>query len=791
MIPFQFGTGERQSAMTQAYRNVDGTNNNPLDPSVGQAQGTLHRILDPDYGDGISSLAGALRPSARQISNDVYDQNGSIPNAAGYSDFLWIWGQFLDHDISLTKTSASEDEEAPIPVPAGDPFFDPTNSGMETIGFSRSVFDPATGTDAANPRQQINDITPFIDASNVYGSNAVRALALRAEDGRMKVSDGELLPFNVDGMPYAMGSSPTMFVAGDERANENVALSSMQTLFVREHNRLVTEFEQANPDWDAETLYQEARRIVEAEIQAITYNEFLPKLLGHDALDEYDGYDATISPQIANVFSTAAYRLGHTMLSSTIYRFDEDGSENSFGHLSLRDAFFQPDRLVSEGGIDAILRGGGAGKAEAIDAKIIDDVRNFLFGPPGAGGFDLVSLNLQRGRDHGLDDYNSMREAYGLARVSTFAEITSDVALQNTLESLFGTVDNIDVYVGGLSEDAKPGSQLGELFHTALVEQFTRLRDGDAFWHESRLHADEVAMIRSTTLSDIIEWNSGVETMQDDVFKALTRLVGTKEDDFLLAGDDAELVLGLDGKDTMIASSSAGEMHGGGGNDILYGMEADDWLVGDDDDDQLHGEAGKDHLYGGAGNDFIHAGMGDDTIDGGADDDYIVTGSGADRVFFSTGADVVDDFDVLNDVIDFSHFASISSTNDLTINSFPSGTLLTGPDGDSLWLINVTSSADIAMDFGPLVHEYSGPDQSVLAGTAGDDIFNNSDGTQYIFAHLGVDTIKVDGSRADYTVAPTLDNTGYVMWSDTEVDLLWDMERIEFVDDTLDLDPVV
>ena len=139
-------------------------------------------------------------------------------------------------------------------------------------------------------------------------------------------------------------------------------------------------------------------------------------------------------------FSTAAFRLGHTMLSSTIHRVDEDGSENSFGNLALLDAFFRPDRLVTEGGVDALFRGAATSKSEAIDTQIIDDVRNFLFGPPGSGGFDLAALNIQRGRDHGLDDYNAYREAYGLQKVTTFAEITSDVALQIKLEELFGTV---------------------------------------------------------------------------------------------------------------------------------------------------------------------------------------------------------------------------------------------------------------------------------------------------------------------------------------------------------------
>ena len=77
--------------------------------------------------------------------------------------------------------------------------------------------------------------------------------------------------------------------------------------------------------------------------------------------------------------------------------------------------------MTDEGGIAPVLRGLAAQVQQSVDTQIVPDVRNFLFGPPGAGGLDLASLNIQRGRDHGLSDYNSMREASG-------QEIGDDVA---------------------------------------------------------------------------------------------------------------------------------------------------------------------------------------------------------------------------------------------------------------------------------------------------------------------------------------------------------------------------
>src|SRR6202011_2516467 len=102
-----------------------------------------------------------------------------------------------------------------------------------------------------------------------------------------------------------------LFLTGDVRGNENVLLVSIETLFVREHNRLADQFAAEHPEWTDEQLYQAARQVVGAEIESITYNEFLPALLGPGALPAYVGYDPSINPGIANEFSTAAFRVGH------------------------------------------------------------------------------------------------------------------------------------------------------------------------------------------------------------------------------------------------------------------------------------------------------------------------------------------------------------------------------------------------------------------------------------------------------------------------------------------------
>ena len=520
----QAGPAPTPAPIETADRAIDGRFNNLLDPEMGAAHTPLLRRLPADYADGVAALAGADRPSPRAISNAVHAQLEDRPNRLGASDFLWQWGQFLDHDLDLTE-GADPAEPAPIPVPTGDPFFDPDGTGTATIAFNRSIWDGASGSDPTNPRAQINEITGWIDGSNVYGSDPVRAEALRTNDGtgRLATSEGDLLPFNTAGLPNAGGSDATLFLAGDPRANEQVGLLAMHTLFVREHNRIVERLAERHPEWTGDVLYRKARQRVIALLQVITFREFLPALLGPRALSRYEGYDDQVDARIANAFSTAAYRFGHSALSPTLLRLDASGAEIPSGHLSLRDAFFRPDRLVTEGGIDPILRGLAAQTCQAIDAHVIDDVRNFLFGPPGAGGFDLPSLNIQRGRDHGLPSYNDAREALGFTRAASFDEINPDPAIASALASVYDTADDVDLWTGGLAEAPLEDGHLGETFAAIVLEQFEALRDGDRFWYTRVLTPQEIERVESTRLSDVIRANTGIGAeLPADVFRTST-----------------------------------------------------------------------------------------------------------------------------------------------------------------------------------------------------------------------------------------------------------------------------
>jgi hypothetical protein len=260
--------------------------------------------------------------------------------------------------------------------------------------------------------------------------------------------------------------------------------------------------------------------MVGAEIQVITYNEFLPALLGDHAPSVESVYDPNLNAGVLTEFSTALFRVGHTMLSPQLMRMLDDDTPAPGGHMSLRDSFFKMQNLAAPGELECFLKGLAMDQQQEVDMHIVDDVRDFLFGEPIPGGFDLAALNIQRGRDHGLPDYNSLRVAFGLPAVTTFAQITSDPEVQAGLQAVYGDVNRIDAWVGALAEDHLPGASVGSLVAYGLIEQFRRARDGDRLWYlrDSDFSAADLALLNSTRLSDIIRWNTSITNLQGNVF---------------------------------------------------------------------------------------------------------------------------------------------------------------------------------------------------------------------------------------------------------------------------------
>ena len=148
-------------------------------------------------------------------------------------------------------------------------------------------------------RAQFNLLTATIDANTVYGVRETFSRSLRSGyGGQMRVNPvlrsyglKDLLPPKTD-IPDegCTRSNPNQlcFDGGEIRVNEQLILASQHTLWVRQHNLVATQLAQINSHWDDEQLFQETRHIIIGMIQHICFNEFLPVVLGKDAITKFN-----------------------------------------------------------------------------------------------------------------------------------------------------------------------------------------------------------------------------------------------------------------------------------------------------------------------------------------------------------------------------------------------------------------------------------------------------------------------------------------------------------------------
>ncbi|KAB7497579.1 Chorion peroxidase [Armadillidium nasatum] len=243
------------------------------------------------------------------------------------------------------------------------------------------------------PRAQINTVPSYIDGNWVYGSSLEVANRLRLHKGGLLKSLPvfrefglkDLLPLKlVDPDDGCIRPSTDLycFDAGDLRVNEQLVLAVIHTLMMREHNRVAVELSRINPHWGDEELFHEARHITAAEIQHITYNEYLPMILGKEVMEKFglilekhgyfEGYDPSIDPSMSANFITAAFRFGHSLLPSTIERWSP--AHKYIGSQRLSELLRQPYDLYKGGWCDQFLMGLSNQVAQAMDDAITQEV---------------------------------------------------------------------------------------------------------------------------------------------------------------------------------------------------------------------------------------------------------------------------------------------------------------------------------------------------------------------------------------------------------------------------------
>lgn len=486
------------------------------------------------YKTGHSSATPAntnLR-SPRLISNFIGGQTVDKPNAHGLTDFVTFFAQFLDHNIFATGVSDDNSESLPIPVPVEDPIMSNFSSG--NMPFQRSVRSCVMGQ-SRSVQRSINCLSSAIDLSAVYGPKIETSRKLRSfKDGQLKmnrVNNMEFLPFNdqninIENMAPSRSTVQArskFFAAGDHRANENPVLTSLHTLFLREHNKLAKELKDVlknelnnKPSKEAdETLFQLAKRINEAQFQKIVAEEFYVVMTNSKPLNIV--YNQDLSPAVSDLFSTAAFRMGHTMVGSEIELRDD--KMKVFRTIPVAELFFKEGSFMLNNRIEPFLRGAVLHRAQEMDTQVVDALRNHLFiNVEGENRMvDLLALNLQRARDHALMKYNEVRSRFGQSPIRRFDDITSDLSLQNRLSTLYNSVNDIEAWIGMMAEDHVPGKPIGPTLFNVWRTEFTRVFSADRLFYSNKNGYDALlSKYFGKKLNAII---SGKVTMKDIIVR--------------------------------------------------------------------------------------------------------------------------------------------------------------------------------------------------------------------------------------------------------------------------------
>jgi len=591
-------------------RFFNGSCNNLIYPSRG-TPGFLGRTAEGyEFGDGVSSMV-TDRANERNITRTIMAYPGGLQNVKGISIFATFFAQFVAHDLSLTDRPA--DNPTFIEVKPDDPvMFTPVPIGANPVGTpKKNIFPPLqtrinvrrSAGEIINDKFEVSNlVTSYLDANQIYGSNDFTNSKIRSfVDGKLISADYDidisqqlgqpngttvvhvenLLPtVEVTGLPKDVANladpNNTVFSAGDERSSENILINTIHVLFMREHNRLCDYYKTQNSSWTDEQIFEKARTYVIAEYQNIIYKELLPTVFGaknvKNVIGHYDGYDSSVDVTTSNLFTTVAFRYGHTTVPEDMFFYDECGTVQTGigldGHLTQGGQvggfiastgfFLQAMNLMGLGrDPDNFIRLLLRTSDEEFDHLMVPNIQSISFPTQFATGLDIAAADLRRARLHGIPNYHTVRKVWFSANPSSnsiydtpacqandttpspdpldcFKVLTSNCELANKLRDIHGKLNKMDPLLGMLLEEPMPYSALGPTMTRIILEQFKRARDGDRFWWENlptnMLSAPEKAQIMNTKMSDIISRNSNVDYIPSNVFLTV-QVNPTCEDD--------------------------------------------------------------------------------------------------------------------------------------------------------------------------------------------------------------------------------------------------------------------
>ncbi|KAK3849991.1 hypothetical protein Pcinc_043276, partial [Petrolisthes cinctipes] len=230
-------------------------------------------------------------------------------------------------------------------------------------------------------------------------------------------------------------------------------------------------------------------------------------------------YNPNINPNMNNEFSTGAYRFGHSLVQGTLRIFSKNGQVSE---IQLRNHFNSPHLIQRDGRYDDIVRSFTQLASQSFDSFVTQDLSNHLFQMPRFNfGMDLLSINVHRGRDHGIATYNDMRVVCGLPRARSFRDLTDHIpeSIVGSLQQQYNSVDDIDYFVGGMSERPVNNGLLGWTFLCVVGDQFARLKKGDRYFYDlggqpGSFNEAQLQEVRKTSWARVLCDNADLDAVQ-------------------------------------------------------------------------------------------------------------------------------------------------------------------------------------------------------------------------------------------------------------------------------------
>ncbi|KAI3381324.1 hypothetical protein SNEBB_005514 [Seison nebaliae] len=520
--------------------NPDGSCNNIQNFWWGMADSPLFRMFEPEYSSQESNIrlstTGHPLPSAKDITNFLFlqeDFDFSKQTLSSKNVLHISFGQFIAHDMTMIRTN--DVNRCLCPMMRNTPQCANIVNGESCLEFPRGV----KAQDDGNCLRNVKSIpTAFLDLSLTYGGSMNRMNQLRefsngflkfhqfnGNNNRMDIRT-HFLPRDPNSVPCNTRNKDFVcFAAGDNRANELPFITSTQVMALRLHNMIARDLAQINPHWNDEQLFTIARRINIGLFQHIIYNEYLPTILSthflnnNNILQTSSTYNSLINPRITAAFNVAAFRIGHTQLRPD---FLVDGQR-----LLISRQFFKPN-LFYEGHLNSIMSGIlelnslkiGLNAQRVVTKEILktDEADN---------GIDLISFDIQRGRDIGLKSYVHFRQLchpheQPIRSFDDLRNIFKSDELRK-IQQIYSDVNDIDLFVGGLAEriDGSKSHDFGSTFSCIIADQFKRSKIGDRLFYThttSSFTIQQINAIHSVSLTDLLCSIFNLREVQEQAF---------------------------------------------------------------------------------------------------------------------------------------------------------------------------------------------------------------------------------------------------------------------------------